>query len=102
MQLTSSALTINLNQNTTYSSVTGLWTLGNSHTYHDEVINNGYYFAGFIEKSNNNLLIPEGASTENIYFLFQDGNDIGLAISLENASAKTPIIFATAGDFFLL
>lgn len=100
MQLTSSAITINLNQNTTYSSVTGLWTLGNSHAYHGAVINNGYYFAGFMEKSNNNLSIPEGASTENIYFLFQDGNDIGLAISLENASAKTPIVFATAGDFF--
>jgi hypothetical protein len=46
------------------------------------------------------LSIPEGASTENIYFLFQDGNDIGLAISLENASAQIPIVFATAGDFF--
>jgi len=100
MQLTSSAITINLNQNTTYSSVTGLWTLGNGHAYHNGVINNGYYFSGFMEKSNSNLSIPEGASTENIYFLFQDGNDIGLAISLENASAKTPIVFATAGDFF--
>jgi len=100
MQLTSSAITINLNQNTTYSSVTGLWTLGNGHAYHNGVINNGYYFSGFMEKSNSNLSIPEGASTENIYFLFQDGDDIGLAISLENASAKTPIVFATAGDFF--
>lgn len=100
MQLTQTFITINLNQNTTYSSVTGLWTLGNGHAYHNGVINNGYYFSGFMEKSNSNLSIPEGASTENIYFLFQDGNDIGLAISLENASAKTPIVFATAGDFF--
>lgn len=100
MQITNSGIILNLNQNTTYSSATGLWTLGNSHAYHNAVINYGYYFAGFIVKSSNNLSIPAGASTENIYFLFQDGNDIGLAISLENASSKIPIVFATAGDFF--
>lgn len=100
MQIAQSDLTVNLNQNTTYSSVTGLWTLINGHAYINIVINYGYYFAGFIVKSNSNSSIPQGSSLQGIYFLFQDGNNIGLAISQENASAKIPIIFATAGDFF--
>jgi len=100
MQVVLGGLSISLNSLTTYSSGTGLWTLGATHAYYNLTINSGRPLAVKLVKGSPLYNLPTGTNTDSFYYLFKTGHTIGLAESYANAESLTPIMFASAGDLF--
>lgn len=93
--------TVILNQNTTYSSATGLWTLVSPHAlFNSGLLNYGRPLVGKMVKSSGVSLLPSGSVDSAIYYIFKVGNTIGLAATLEDASNHVPVKFYTSGELF--
>lgn len=100
MQAILGGISVSLNLLTTYSNVTGLWTLGATHSYYNQTINGGRPLVVKLVKFGPTYNLPSGTNIENSYYLFKTGHTIGLAASYANAQSLTPIVFASAGDRF--
>jgi len=100
MEVILGGLSISLNSLTTYSSGTGLWTLGATHAYYNLTINSGRPLAVKLVKGFPSYNLPTGTNTDSFYYLFKTGRTIGLAASYADALSLTPIVFASAGDLF--
>ena len=100
MQAILGGISVSLNLGTTYSNVTGLWTLGSTHAYYNQTINGGRPLAVKLVKGSPLYNLPTGTNTDSFYYLFKTGHTIGLAASYANAESLTPIVFASGGDLF--
>jgi hypothetical protein len=100
MQVVLGGLSISLNSLTTYSSATGLWTLGTTHPYYNLTINSGRPLAVKLVKGSPLYNLPTGTNTDGFYYLFKTGHTIGLAASYADAESLIPIVFASSGDLF--